>query len=80
MEQLQHPLKFVHKFNLYKLSGLLIGDDDLQSIARVYGVALEELKKVEGSFQRNIEELAAVLLRKSKTAEDTHHRNPHRQW
>jgi lysophospholipase L1-like esterase len=61
MEQLQHPLEFVHKFNLYKLSGLLIEDDDLQSIARVYGVSLAELAKVDESFQRNIAELAGRL-------------------
>ena len=71
MGQLQHPLEFVHKFNLFKLSGLLIEDDDLQSIARVYGVALEELEKVEESFQRNIDEIAADLPQKSNTPEDT---------
>lgn len=61
MEELQHPLEFVHKFNLYKLSGLLIEDDDLQSIARVYGVSLAELAKVDESFQRDIAELAGRL-------------------
>ena len=29
MDQLQHPLAFVHKFNLYKLAGLLIEDGRL---------------------------------------------------
>lgn len=71
MEQLQHPLEFVHKFNLYKLSGLLIEDDDLQSIARVYGVSFGELKEVDESFRRSIAELAADLPQKVKTAEDT---------
>ncbi|UCF96686.1 MAG: SGNH/GDSL hydrolase family protein [Spirochaetaceae bacterium] len=61
MDQLQHPLEFVHKFNLYKLSGLLIKDDDLSSIARVYGVSLEELTRVEGGFQRHIDKLAGEL-------------------
>jgi lysophospholipase L1-like esterase len=63
-------LEFVHKFNLYKLSGLLIEDDDLQSIARVYGVSLEELTNVDESFQRNIAELAADLPRRSQKPAD----------
>jgi len=70
VDQLQHPLSFVHKFNLYKLSGLLIEDDDLASIARVYGVSLAELKAIEEGFQRNIAELAASLPRAVKPAND----------
>ena len=70
MEELQHPLEFVHKFNLYKLSGLLIEDDDLQSIARVYGVSLAELAKVDEGFQRDIAELAADLPQRSQTPAD----------
>jgi lysophospholipase L1-like esterase len=70
MEQLQHPLEFVHKFNLYKLSGLLIEDDDLRSIARVYGISREELRKVDESFQRNIAELAADLPQKPQAPAD----------
>ena len=68
MNQLQHPLEFVHKFNLYKKSGLLIEDDDLGSIARVYGVSLEEIKRIEDGFQRHIAELAASLPRSSGAA------------
>jgi lysophospholipase L1-like esterase len=71
MDQLQHPLAFVHKFNLYKLSGLLIEDDDLPSIARVYGVPLEELEKIEAGFQRNIAELSASLLQAAGSAADS---------
>ena len=71
MNQLQHPLNFVHKFNLYKMSGLLIDDDDLASIARVYGVSLEELTSIENGFQHNIGELAASLPRAAGAAADT---------
>ena len=68
MNQLQHPLSFVHKFNLYKLSGLLIEEDDLASIARVYGVSLEDLKGIEERFRRNVAELSAALEAESKSA------------
>ena len=68
MNQLQYPLDFVHKFNLYKLSGLLIDDDDLASIARVYGVSPEELKSIEDGFQRNIARLAASLPKATRPA------------
>jgi lysophospholipase L1-like esterase len=68
VNQLQHPLDFVHKFNLYKLSGMLIEDDDLASIARVYGVSLEELQNIEDGFQRNIAELAASLPQAARPA------------
>jgi len=70
VNQLQHPLAFVHKFNLYKLSGLLIEDDDLASIARVYGVSLEELESIEDGFRQNIAELAASLPRAERPAAD----------
>jgi lysophospholipase L1-like esterase len=61
MNQLQHPLEFVHKFNLFKLSGLLIDENDLASIARVYGVPPEELERLEERFRRNVAELAGSL-------------------
>lgn len=70
VNQLQHPLAFVHKFNLYKLSGLLIQDDELSSIARVYGVPLEELEKIEAGFQDNIAALSASLPPVTKPAAD----------
>jgi len=61
MEQLEHPLDFTHKFNLYKLSGLLIADDDLASIARVYGISLAEIEAIEAKIQKEIAQLAAAL-------------------
>jgi lysophospholipase L1-like esterase len=70
LEQLQHPLSFVHKFNLFKLTGLLIEEDDLPSIARVYGVPLQELETIEAGFQRNIAKLAAALEVESRPAAD----------
>jgi lysophospholipase L1-like esterase len=68
MDQLKYPLAFVHKFNLYKLSGLLIEDDDLASIARVYGAPLEDLEKIEAGFQRNIARLSASLPKAAGSA------------
>jgi lysophospholipase L1-like esterase len=70
MEQLKHPLAFMHKFNLYKLSGLLIDDHDLPSIARVYGVAVEELEKIEEGFRRTIAQSAAALPAAGKAPAD----------
>jgi lysophospholipase L1-like esterase len=61
VNQLQRPLDFVHKFNLYKKTGLLIDDDDLDSIARVYGVSLKELQSIEDGFRRDIARMAASL-------------------
>jgi lysophospholipase L1-like esterase len=68
MDQLKYPLAFVHKFNLYKLSSLLIEDEDLPSIARVYGVPLGELEKIEAGFQRNIAVLSASLPQADRSA------------
>ena len=70
MDQLQHPLDFVHKFNLYKLSGLLIEEDDLPSIARVYGVCLEELESIEERFLRHVARLSASLEVDNRAAAD----------
>ena len=70
VNQLQYPLAFVHKFNLYKLSGLLIEEEDLASIARVYGVPLADLEKIEAGFQANIAGLSASLPRRRRPAAD----------
>jgi lysophospholipase L1-like esterase len=55
MDQLPFELRFMHKFNIHKLSGLNIDDQDLVSIARVYGVKPKELKKLEAQFNKRIE-------------------------
>jgi len=47
MDQLPYDLDFMHRFNLHKTLGLLIEDDDLSSIARVYGVKKKELKAMD---------------------------------
>ena len=60
----------MHKFNLYKLSGLLIEDHDLSSIARVYGAPLKELEKIEAGFRRNIAELSTSLPAEGKPPAD----------
>jgi len=57
----EHSLAFIHKFNLYKLSGLLIEEEELGAIARVYGVEPEAVEQLENGFRRNIERLAANL-------------------
>ncbi len=61
MEQLPFELDFMHKYNLHKLLGLLFEDDDIRSIARVYGIKRKELKAIEDRFQRNIVNLAEEL-------------------
>ncbi|KKL96359.1 hypothetical protein LCGC14_1845270 [marine sediment metagenome] len=64
MEQLPFKLSFMHKFNLHKLVGLIIDDYDLKSIARIYGVKLKEIKKLEAAFEANISRLAQSLKEK----------------
>ena len=61
IDQLKYPLAFFHKFNQYKLSGLVIEEQDLQSLARVYGVPVGALEELERESRRNIERLAAAL-------------------
>jgi len=70
MEHLKHPLAFMHKFNMYKLSGLLLEDDDLSSIARAYGASRKELEKLESGFRRNIAEISATLPAEGKPPAD----------
>ena len=61
MNQLPYPLDYMHKFNVHKWLGLNVADDDLASIARMYGVRLPELKKVERQLRQNVARLAARL-------------------
>jgi len=64
MNQLPYELSFMHKYNIHKVLGLLIDDYDLRSIARIYGVTMREIKKIENSFTQNISEVASDLKRK----------------
>jgi lysophospholipase L1-like esterase len=64
MEQLPFELKFMHKFNIHKQSGLLIDDYDLVSMARVYGVKPKELKKLEIQFDKRIKTASEKLREK----------------
>ena len=64
MDQLPFKLSFIHKFNLHKLVGLIMDDNDLKSIARIYGVKLKEIKKLEAGFDTNISRLARNLKKK----------------
>lgn len=66
MDQLPFELRFMHKFNLYKTCGLIIEEDDLRSMARVYGVKKSELRRIEDVFNRCIAD-AAVELRGKHT-------------
>jgi len=61
MNQLPYPLDYLHKFNIHKWLGLNVADDDLASIARMYGVRPGELKRVERRLQDNVARLAARL-------------------
>ena len=61
MNQLPHALDDMHKFNMRKWLGLLVRDDDLVSIARVYGVRSGELRKIEKRLQANVAEQASRL-------------------
>jgi len=64
MEQLPYDLHFMHKFNLHKLAGLLIEDDDIASIARVYGIKEKLLGGVEDGFRKNLSVLAGELKKR----------------
>ena len=61
MNQLPYALDYMHKFNVHKWLGLLVRDDDLVSIARMYGVRPGELRKIEKRLQTNVSQLAAQL-------------------
>lgn len=66
MDQLPYELRFMHKYNLHKLLGLLIDDNDLRSIVRIYGVRSRELKKIEKSFNQNLMDMVSELKQKIK--------------
>jgi len=61
MNALPYPLEFVHKYNLFKWLGFAIEEDDLVSIARIYGVAPGELEPIERRFQETVNRLAERL-------------------
>lgn len=67
MNQLPFELAFMHKFNIYKTGGLVIDDDDLRSIARVYGVKKRELLRLEKEISRRIRKAADELRAFRKT-------------
>jgi len=61
MSQLPFPLDYMHKFNIHKWLGLVVRDDDLASIARIYGARKGELQRIERRFQENVRRLADRL-------------------
>lgn len=65
MSQLPYPLEFMHKFNLHKLLHLLVEEEDLGSIARIYGVRRGELARIDRRYRENVGRLAASLPRRA---------------
>lgn len=63
MIQLPYPLEFVHKYNLFKWLGFAIEEDDLASIAHIYGVSPGELEPIERRFHETVNLLAGRLAR-----------------
>jgi lysophospholipase L1-like esterase len=72
MNKLPYALDYMHKFNMHKWLGLLIRDDDLRSIARIYGVHPRALRAIEKRMRANVAGLAARLAqgRRTPAAED----------
>ncbi len=66
MNQLPYPLEFMLKFNLHKWLHLLVDDQDLASIARVYGVGRGRLARIDRTFRENVDRLAATLPRQTR--------------
>jgi lysophospholipase L1-like esterase len=64
MSQLPYELEFMHKYNLHKLLGLLIEDNDITEIARIYGVSSDELNAIDHRYRRNVTRLARELASK----------------
>jgi lysophospholipase L1-like esterase len=64
MEHLPYALDFMHKYNLHKLLGLLIEDDDLRFIAGIYGVGFRDIRRIEQELQSSIEGFAGELREK----------------
>lgn len=61
MNQLPYDLKFCHRFNLHKQMGFNIEDDDLKSIARIYGVPEKELRAVDTELKQEVRESAKIV-------------------
>jgi lysophospholipase L1-like esterase len=56
----------MHKFNLHKWLHLNMQDDDLDSIARIYGVRRGLLAGIDRRYRENVERLAASLPRRAQ--------------
>ena len=61
MNHLPYELDFMHKFNLHKLLGLVMQDDDLEGIARIYGVPVKEIEAIDRRYRANVARLAREL-------------------
>lgn len=54
MNKLPYDLAFCHRYNLYKLLGCRIAENDLYSLSRMYDVELHELRIAEDNIQKRI--------------------------
>ncbi len=71
--QLPYETAFMHRFNIHKLAGLLIDDNDLDSIARVYGLPVNTVRKIEASLIKEVASMAkAVVAITGYRKPDTH--------
>ena len=61
MNQLPYELLFCHRFNLHKKLGFDIADDDLESIARIYGVQTAELQAAEDELRDRVRRAAEQI-------------------
>ncbi len=66
MDPLPYSLEFMHKFNLHKWLGLNVRDDDLATIARLYGVGRGRLARIDRGYRQTVERLAASLPRRAE--------------
>ena len=61
VNQSPYDLEFIHRFNLYQGAGLSIAEDNIEAIARVYGVSQDRLQAIEHRFRTNVARLAEEL-------------------
>jgi lysophospholipase L1-like esterase len=61
MTQPAYNLEFIHRFNLYQGAGLPVAEDDIATIARIYGISVDKLQRVEDRFRADVAGLADTL-------------------
>ena len=58
MNILPFPLDFSFRFNLHKLTGFQVEDDDIRGLAPVYAAKYRTLKSIDADIQRQVTESA----------------------